>query len=113
MTKLAPQTPAEGILKVNEWGNSIVYQVECDCTDPDHAHIVEVEANDDSYITVMIYTKDVTKKRNRFGLMWELLTKGHVQREASVIMTEQVAVNYAATLEKAINDMKKLSANSN
>jgi hypothetical protein len=34
-----------------------------------------------------------------------LLTKGYVEYEANIIMTEQQALNYAETLKKAIKDV--------
>ena len=34
-------------------------------------------------------------------------TQGYVEYEASVIMTEQQALNYAETLRSAINDVKE------
>jgi hypothetical protein len=36
-----------------------------------------------------------------------LLTKGYVEYEANIIMTEQQALNYANVLTSATNDVKK------
>ena len=59
-TELAPQTPAEGILKRHSWGDAITYQVTCECHDSDHDHNVWVEA-DDHRVTVTTYTTQKSK----------------------------------------------------
>ena len=53
-TELKPQTPAEGILKKNDWGDAKMYHVVCDCGQPDHEHSLWVEA-DETGISVTIY----------------------------------------------------------
>jgi len=105
------QIPAEGIYQNKSWGDSITYGVVCECSDPNHTHNVWVEA-DDSGITVTTYTQQETKwwKFNRFKIIWTLLTKGYVEYEASLIMTEQQALNYAETLKKAIKDVTNFKA---
>jgi hypothetical protein len=107
LTTLKPQTPAEGVLKRSDWGDAITYQVVCECQDANHDHNVWVEA-DDHYVTVTTYTTQKSEwwKLNRWQTIWILLTKGYVKYEASIIMTEQQAVNYAETLKKAIQDVK-------
>jgi len=42
--------------------------------------------------------------------MWCLLTRGYVEYEASIIMSEQAALNYAHTLISAVNDVKEFRA---
>lgn len=102
------QTPAVGILKRNDWGDSMSYQVVCECGQPDHDHNIWVEAEDTS-VSVTIYTTEKTKwwKLNRFQKIWTLLTKGYIEYETSLIMTEQQALNYANVLTTAIKDSKK------
>jgi hypothetical protein len=39
--------------------------------------------------------------------MWQLLTRGYIEYEASIIMTEQQTVNYANTLLDAVKDVKE------
>jgi hypothetical protein len=104
---LNPQIPAQGILKQNDWGDSKVYQIICNCGQTDHSHTVWVEA-EDTGITVTTYTKQKSKwwELNRFQTIWTLLTRGYVEYEASIIMTEQQALNYADTLKSAIKDVK-------
>ena len=106
------QVPAEGILKRSDWGDAISYQVTCECTDSNHDHNVWVEA-DDARVTVTTYTTQKSEwwKLNRWQTIWILLTKGYVKYEATLIMTEQQALNYAETLKQAIKDVKSFKEN--
>jgi hypothetical protein len=108
LTELNPQSPAEGILKRNDWGDAITYQVVCECQDANHDHNVWVEA-DDHRVTVTTYTTQKSKwwSLNRWQTIWILLTKGYIEYEANLIMTEQQTLNYAETLKKAVEDVKK------
>lgn len=105
---MEPQKPAEGILKRNDWGDSKNYFVHCDCTDADHAHTIEVEADFHS-VQVIIYSKSHSRMRDksRWKQIWQLLTKGYVDVETSIILKEQVALNYADTLVSAVKDVKE------
>ena len=102
------QTPAEGILKTNEWGDSRVYRVVCECTDSEHDHNVWVEA-DDHEISVTIYTtvKSNFWSKTRWYHIWSLLTKGYVDTETTLIMRKQGALNYAEALKSAILDVEQ------
>jgi len=106
------QQPAEGILKRNDWGDSKIYQVVCDCSDPDHDHNVWVEA-EDTGINVVIYTTNTSTfwSKNRWQQLWELLTKGYVKQEVGILMSEQQALNYAEILKLAIKDVKEFKEN--
>ena len=130
------QTPAEGILKTHDWGDSKVYRVTCDCSNPDHDHNVWVEA-DDCGINVNIYatvktdcwSEELKPKYNidniwlqEFEWFWKGLYNGFVRRlnltksiwvngyvdfETTIRMSEQQALNYATTLKSAISDVKE------
>lgn len=102
------QTPAQGILKVNDWGYSKMYKVVCDCGQDDHSHNLDVEA-DDGNVTVTIYTTQKTKwwKFNRWQKIWTLLTKGYIEFETDLIMSKQTALNYADTLKTAVKDCEQ------
>lgn len=101
------QKPAEGILKTNEWGDSKWYHVMCDCGNDDCSHTVEVEA-DDFGVQVNIYAKTHTKwwEAKRWKQIWQILTKGYADMETTIVLKEQVALNYAETLKAAIEDVK-------
>ena len=100
------QIPAEGIMKTNDWGDSKVYRVTCNCGASDHDHHVWVEA-DDHEVSVTIYTNSKTNfwSKTRWYHIWTLLTKGYVDSESTVIMGRQQALNYAETLKSAIEDV--------
>jgi hypothetical protein len=104
------QVPAEGIMKTNDWGDSKVYRVSCDCSSPDHDHNVWLEA-DDHNVTVTVYATAKTNfwSKTRWHHIWTLLTKGYVDTEVSVCLTEQQAFNYAHTLLSGVDDVKKFS----
>ena len=100
------QAPAEGIMKTNDWGDSKVYRVTCNCGASDHDHHVWVEA-DDHEISVTIYTTNKTNfwSKTRWYHIWTLLTKGYIDSESTVIMSRQQALNYAEILKSAIEDV--------
>ena len=104
---LTPQTPAQGILKVNEWGTSKMYKVVCECGNDDCTHTIDIEA-EDTGVVVTIYTKQRTNfwSTNRWQHLWTLLVKGHVEFETNICLPEQSALNYAETLKKAVQDVK-------
>jgi hypothetical protein len=106
------QTPAEGIMKTNDWGDSKVYRVACDCGSNEHTHDVWVEA-DDTGVVATVYTQVKSKfwSMNRWQKIWTLLTRGYVEYEASIIMSKQQALNYAKTLESAIIDVETFRNN--
>ena len=103
---MTPPVPAEGIMKTNDWGDSKVYRVTCNCGASDHDHHMWVEA-DDHEISVTIYTTNKTNfwSKTRWYHIWTLLTKGYIDSESTVIMGRQQALNYAETLKSAIEDV--------
>jgi len=102
------QTPAEGILKKNDWGDAKAYHIVCDCGSDDHAHDLWIEAEDVG-ITVTIYAtvKSPWWSMNRFKQIWTLLTRGYLEQQTVLTMNEQTAYNYSKTLEKAIDDVRQ------
>jgi hypothetical protein len=100
------QIPAEGIMKTNDWGNSRVYRIACNCHDENHNHNMWVEA-DDCDIQVTIYTTSKTNwwGKTRWYHIWTLLTKGYIDIESTVHLSKQQALNYAETLKSAITDV--------
>jgi hypothetical protein len=105
---MTAQTPAEGIMKTNDWGDSKVYRIACNCQDENHNHNMWVEA-DDHDITVTIYTTGKTNywSKTRWYHIWTLLTKGYIDTESTVCLTKQQAINYANVLQSAIVDVEQ------
>ena len=104
---MAIQTPAEGIQLHKDFGDAKYYTVACECCSTDCAHTVCVEA-EDTGVTVTTYTQQKTKwwELNRFKIIWRLLTRGYIEYEASIIMSRQQAINYAAVLTSASKDVE-------
>ena len=105
---MKPERPALGIMRTNDWGDTKVYRVACDCGSNEHSHDLWVEA-DETNVTVTVFTTVKSKwwSRNRWQKVWTLLTKGYVEYEASLIMSQQQVLNYAKTLESAILDVER------
>jgi hypothetical protein len=101
------QMPAEGILKHNDWGDSKVYRVTCECGSSECDHNVWVEA-EDTGVTVTIYTTTRSNfwTQTRWHHIWTLLTKGYIDTQATVCLKAQGALNYAETLKLAIDDVE-------
>lgn len=129
------QNPAEGIMKTGDYGNSKFYKVACGCGQPDHELNFEIEAdehgiNANTYVNVKSdYWTETIKKRydidnpylqevdwaikdiingfiTRLKLTWTVWTKGHIEVQTTIIMSEQQALNYAETIKSAIQDVK-------
>jgi hypothetical protein len=105
---MTAQTPAEGIMKTNDWGDSKVYRIACNCQDENHNHNMWVEA-DDCDISVTIYTTGKTNywSKTRWYHIWTLLTKGYIDTESTVCLSKQQAINYANVLQSAIVDVEQ------
>ena len=101
------QIPAEGILKHNDWGDSKVYRVTCECGNSECDHNVWVEA-DDTGVEVTIYTTSRTNfwSQTRWYHIWTLLTKGYIDTQSTICLKRQGALNYAETLKSAIIDVE-------
>ena len=129
------ETPALGILRTNDFGDSKWYQVVCGCGQPDHTLTVEVESDEmgvnvNTYVTVKTdhWSQAIEKRYDidspwlqeldwiwkdlfngfvtRVKLTWTVWTKGYVKAESTITMSEQQALNYTETLKSAIKDVK-------
>ncbi len=129
------QIPAEGIMLTGDYGDSKFYKVVCGCGQPDHSIDFEVEAaetgiNVNTYVSAKTdyWTESIKKCYDvdnpylqeldwalkdiwngfitRLKLTWRVWTKGYVQCETTIAMSEQQAFNYAETLKSAIKDVK-------
>jgi len=103
-----PEKPASGILKQGDFGISKFYYVQCDCSDPDCSHTIEVEA-DDFNVQVHLYSNHHTKwwEKKRWKQVWQILTQGYAEMQTTIVLTDQTALNYAETLKSAIEDVKQ------
>lgn len=103
---MKPQTPAQGVLLVNDWGKSKMYKAVCECGDDDCTHTIDVEA-DDHNVTVTIYTTTRTNfwSKSRWKHLWKLLTCGYTDYETTIILNQQSALNYAETIKQASKEV--------
>lgn len=107
------QKPAQGIMLQCDYGKAKTYRVECECTDPDHSHVVDIAADEDYGVTVEIWTISEIPiwKMSRWKLIWQLLTKGTVKYNVALILREQQALNYVEAIKSAIQDVKNYKRN--
>jgi len=108
------QQPAEGILLHKDYGDAKVYKITCDCGADDHRHNLWIEASKYD-VTVTIYTSQKTNwwSKTRWHHIWTLLTKGYIETESTVILSEQQALNYTGILQSAVKDVKQFRNNKN
>ena len=112
--ELKPETPAKGILKTSDFGLAMFYHIHCDCGSDECAHEIEIEA-DDTCVQVHIYHTQHTKwwEKNRWKQIWQILTRGYAEMQTSIVLDEQTALNYSATLKAAMKDVKQFRENRN
>jgi hypothetical protein len=108
LDNLLPQTPAKGIVKINAWGKSKMYAAVCICGSNTCSHTIDIEVDDSNTIIVTIYTKQFTERKNRWSQIWQLLTKGYVELESSIVLDSQSALNYSAVLAQSVKDSKEI-----
>jgi hypothetical protein len=101
------QKPAEGIMKIGEFGLTKTYNIACECGNPDCSHILDIDA-DDHGVSVSVYLTTRSLFKDRWKQIWSLLTKGEVETSTTIVMSRQTAMNYAATLKAAVEDVEKL-----
>jgi hypothetical protein len=113
------QTPAEGIMLKKNFGNSIMYNIACDCGNAEDDIGMTVEA-DDCGVTVHHYVKVKTNwwtDHNKFKFISGFITRlkltysiwvnGYLEYESWTLMTEQQALNYSETLKSASVKVKE------
>jgi hypothetical protein len=105
------EKPAEGVLKTGDFGDAMFYYVACDCGNDDCSHTIEVEA-DDCHVQVHLYSNHHTKwwEKKRWKQIWQILTKGYAEMQTTIVLREQVALNYAEILKVAAQDVKEFKA---
>lgn len=102
------QMPLKGIQLSQEFTNAKIYHIRCDCGDEDCSHDVEIEIDEDGYVSVNIYMKLRSKfwKVSRWKQIWQILTKGYIDTESSILLSEKSAKNYGNALLRTIDDLE-------
>lgn len=109
---MKPETPATGILKTGDFGGARVDVLVFDRGSDECAHEIEIEA-DDTCVQVHIYHTLRSKwwEKNRWKQLWQLITTGYIDAQSTIVMDEQTALNYSATLKSAMEDVKQFRDN--
>lgn len=97
------QEPAEGISKIADNDYRKAYSVPCKCGCNEHTVVFEVSKDhkDDDDVSLFVYMIAKTSwRKNRFKHIWKLLTKGYIELEGDVIISNQAAVNLGTVLLK-------------
>lgn len=107
------ERPALGISRSDSFSDAQAYHVECSCTDPDHAVEVWIEVSsepDFPEVEVTFYAKtNFTRWRNvreRVKVAWGVLFGDGYEQNHSLLLKKQAALNFAAALEAAIEDLE-------
>jgi hypothetical protein len=142
MDNLIAETPAIGILKTHDFGDSMHYTVFCQCQNPDDMIKFDLELEVDAWNIVLntyftpkseywkrlvndtgnfdnswLWSIDsairslINGLHHRIMVSWDVWTKGYVQYHQSTIMSEQQALNYAATINQSIEDLRTFREN--
>ncbi len=105
---IEPECPAEGVLKKSGFDDQRRFMVACQCETPKCHHEVNVEISNHREVYVTIYSTLRTKWNvPMWKLIWKLLTRGYIEYEESIVLTKQQAINYAAALTTAVNELSQ------
>ena len=100
------EVPAIGISKVSESKTHSTFNVQCDCSDPDHSIMLDIE-KEDEFTTLSIYvTTELPfwqKSYNRLKIAFQVLFAGQFKSESHLILQEQQAINLAHAILNGIN----------
>lgn len=103
---MKPETAAQGILKINEWGNSKMYRAVCACGDDACSHTIDIEADHEVNVTIYATVRTDFWSVGRWQHIWSLLTRGNATFETTIVLDKQTALNYAETIKTAIMDVE-------
>lgn len=106
------QTPAEGIMLVNNWDDAKNYHIECSCGSEDHSAKMWIEVQKDRDIPevevsfyVTTWTPFWQEGWSRVKAAYEILFKGVNKQEHHMILTKQSALNLAKVIEQTVNEL--------
>lgn len=96
---------SKGVMKTNDWGDSVWYKVNCDCDDDDHITTIEFEHDKEfHYMTLNFYKKMIWTSRwgdiPWYQRFWKRLTcslkmffTGWIEVEEYVILSDEEHIN--------------------
>ena len=111
------QPPASGIAQIGKSHSHRAYKVLCECGGVDHALDVWIEVEphrECDLVELTVYANMWTPVFNgmvdRLKAAWNILFKGVHKQEHSILLNHQTALNFAETLNTAINDLQPTSS---
>ena len=114
------EKPAQSISRSDRWDDSVVYNIDCECTDPDHAVTVWIEVGHDEDMPEVEVTFYVQTDFAWYEGWWEriklaasVLWTGRSQQMHSLLLKKQGALNVAAAMEQTIEDLENADTQSN
>lgn len=98
------ETPAQGILKIIEFGDSKMYKAVCSCGNDECSHTIDIEADNEVNVTIYATARTDFWSKTRWSHIWSLLTRGSATFETTIVLNKQSALNYAECIRSAVND---------
>lgn len=94
-------------MEISSDEDDYVFQVGCLCTDPDHSHLISVEADPEfEEVTIYIYTHQTTTM-NKWKAMWNILWNKDVECRSDILMNGDTAMNYGNLLIEAVTEISR------
>jgi len=107
------EKPALGISRSNSWHDAMVYNVDCECSDPDHSITAWIEVSqdpdiDDVEVTFYVQTdlQGWRKFHQRLADAWRVIWGGNSVRHHSLLLRRQAALNFTTAVNQAIEDLE-------
>jgi hypothetical protein len=110
------ETPAIGIMKTNVWDDAHAYNIQCSCSDVDHAVDAWIEVDHDKDIEEITVTFYVTTTYQGWKGLWErikdatdMLCGKSDTRSHSLLLTKQAGLNFSDAIKQSIEDLDENS----
>ena len=108
------QEPAFGVAQTGQFKDAAIFQVSCDCNTPAHTVNMWIEVDPETefkLISVNFYVETYsnfkTNWSTRLKIIWHVLTRGYYTQEASLMLNEKTAINFAHTILREVDKFKE------
>lgn len=120
-TSMTPQNPAHGISIDGEYKDAVSFNVECDCSNDDHAIKMWIEVSHDNEIPEVEVTFYVTTQTEHFWNNWwsrikavyDIIFKGVHKQQHTMLLNSQSALNLATAITKTVEKLEEKRLNIN
>ena len=106
--------PLLQIMRTDDWPDLHSYRISCECTDPSHDVDMYVSVSPDPDVNsvnlefhVRGYSPVWAQGWNRFRAAWQLLTRGRLELENTVILSAQGARNVAQAITDSTAELEQ------